>query len=114
MPVTEQQMERLQKRVRALEEKLASVFLPDGTVVLSSSQRVRIVVGASRITLEETGITIETASVIKFQSSQITLNSASTTLNSGMVSASGAMRCDTLIATTVMGSSYTPGAGNVM
>lgn len=113
MSVTEQQLERLQKRVRALEEKLASVFLPDGTIVLSSPQKVRIAVGSTRITLEETGITIESPYGVEFNAVQVTFNSTTTTFNSGMVTASGAMRCGTLIATSVVASSYTPGAGNV-
>jgi hypothetical protein len=35
-------------------------------------------------------------------------------IDAGMVRASGTVRCDTIIATTVVGTSYTPGAGNIM
>ena len=113
MTVTELQFERLQQRVRSLEERLASVFLPDGTVVLSSSQKVRIVVGASRITLEERGITIE-ATEVNVRATRIEMDSTAMTFNSPMVSMSNTVRCNVIIAGSVISSSYTPGAGNVM
>ena len=113
MTVTEQQFERMKERVRSLEERLASVFLPDGTVVLSSSQKVRIVVGTSRITLEERGITIE-ANEVNVRAARIEMDSTLTSFNCPMVSATGAVRCNVVIASSVVSSSYTPGAGNVM
>jgi hypothetical protein len=35
------------------------------------------------------------------------------TMDSAMVKCSGVVKCETLIATSVVGTSYTPGAGNI-
>jgi hypothetical protein len=43
----------------------------------------------------------------------VTVTSPSVTVNAAMSQFSGAIQCDTLIANTVMGASYTPGAGNI-
>jgi hypothetical protein len=58
------------------------------------------------ITLDAAGIHIQSSSTIKIDSSQLVINSP-------MLKVSGVIQCDTLIANSVVGSSYTPGAGNV-
>jgi hypothetical protein len=47
-------------------------------------------------------------------SSDTRTSSGMVTVDAGMLQASGTIRCDTIIATTVVGASYTPGAGNIM
>ncbi len=58
------------------------------------------------ITLDATGIHIQSSSTVKIDSSQLVINSP-------MVKCSGVVKCDTIIANTVVGSSYTPGVGNI-
>jgi hypothetical protein len=58
------------------------------------------------ITLDAAGIHIQSSSTLTIDSSQLVINSP-------MVKASGVIQCDTLIANSVVGSSYTPGTGNV-
>jgi hypothetical protein len=41
------------------------------------------------------------------------LSGASIELNAGMIQTPGVIRCGTLIATNVVGTNYTPGAGNI-
>ena len=65
------------------------------------------------IKLETSGVTITAAAKITVNASSIEVNSGMVTVNSGMSKFSGVVQCDVLIATTVVGSTYTPGAGNV-
>ena len=58
------------------------------------------------ITLDAAGIYIQSAAAVRIDCSQISLNTA-------MVKASGVIQCDTIIANNVVGSSYTPGVGNI-
>lgn len=121
MAVTDLQFERLQERVRELEAKLAAVFKPDGVIVLSSEQKITISVGPCRIVLDERSLTIESPVGIKLEANTVELNAANLRLNSGapialnapIVTATGIVRCDTIMATNVIGANYTPGAGNI-
>ena len=47
------------------------------------------------------------------QASQVNVSAGMVNVDSAMSSFSGVVKCDTLIATTVVATTYTPGAGNV-
>jgi hypothetical protein len=119
--VTDLQFERLQERVRELEATLAAIVKPDGTIVLSSQQKITISVGPCRIVLDENSLTIASPVGIKLEANSVELSGAMVRLNSGapivltapVVSATGIVRCDTIMATNVIGANYTPGAGNI-
>lgn len=59
------------------------------------------------------GVTLTAASKLSISAPTITVDCGSATVNSGMWTYSGAISCNAIIASTVIGSSYTPGAGNV-
>lgn len=71
------------------------------------------------VTLDEAGdrLVIATAAgeqiVIAGGIGGITIDAAQVTINAGLVTATGVLKCDTLIANAVNASSYTPGAGNI-
>jgi uncharacterized protein involved in type VI secretion and phage assembly len=65
------------------------------------------------IKLETSGITIAAAAKVTVQCSTMEVNASMLTVNAGLSKFSGVVQCDTLIATTVVASTYTPGAGNV-
>ncbi len=65
------------------------------------------------ITLDAAGIHIQSAAAVRLDCSQIALTASQISLNAAMVKASGVIQCDTIIANSVVGSSYTPGAGNL-
>ena len=92
-------------RIRALEDKLASIFKPDGSI--------DVVVGGSRITVDRLGIHIKSASVIELNGVRVSVTASQVQVDSPMVQASGVVQCSTIIANSVVGASYTPGAGNV-
>jgi uncharacterized protein involved in type VI secretion and phage assembly len=95
-----------------------------GTITLSTKGGFSIVlddtgqtctatVGTTSIQATTTGVTVTTSSSIQLQTASLTVTAPSVTVNAAMSQFSGAIQCDTLIANTVMGASYTPGAGNI-
>ncbi|HVN52839.1 MAG TPA: phage baseplate assembly protein V [Anaerolineaceae bacterium] len=86
-----------------------SITLRDGPGAIS------IIDGnGNAITLQTSGIQVTSSSTVKMNVSQIEVNAGMLTVNSGMSKFSGVVQCDTLIASSVVGSSYTPGAGNLV
>ena len=96
-----------EKRLKKLEKAWAAVFKPDGTIVLNSSSKVEIVVGDSRITVDQSGIAVKSAR-------KVTVDASMVTFDAEMTTTPGTIQCDTIIANNVIGSNYTPGAGNLM
>jgi phage baseplate assembly protein V len=60
------------------------------------------------------GIRLVTASALETASSQTQFDTGLLRVNAPTADFSGVVRCDTLIANSVVASSYTPGAGNIM
>jgi uncharacterized protein involved in type VI secretion and phage assembly len=65
------------------------------------------------VIIESTEMTVSTSGKVKIQAGQIEIDAGLVDLNAAMVKASGVVQCETLIATSVVASSYTPGAGNI-
>jgi uncharacterized protein involved in type VI secretion and phage assembly len=65
------------------------------------------------VTLDSGGVTVQCSAKVSISASTMEVTASQLTVNAGMSSFSGTVKCDTLIATTVMGTSYTPGAGNM-
>jgi phage baseplate assembly protein V len=67
--------------------------------------------GAS-IVLERGNVTIQAAGTVEIDASRIKLSAGQAEVAAGMARFDGVVQCDTLIANSVVASSYTPGAGN--
>jgi uncharacterized protein involved in type VI secretion and phage assembly len=65
------------------------------------------------VTLAAAGITVTASAKVTVDASTVEINASMVTVNSGMSQFSGTVKCDTIIANSVVGASYTPGAGNV-
>jgi len=85
-----------------------SIILKDGpgSITLTDSN-------GNTITLEASGISITSSSKVTINASVIEISAGMLTVNAGMSRFSGVVQCDTLIANSVVGASYTPGAGNI-
>jgi len=59
------------------------------------------------------GITVIAAATVKVQAAKVEVSAGMVDVNSAMSKFSGVVQCQTLIATSVVSSSYTPGAGNI-
>lgn len=104
----------------AIEEKsgdqpAVKLSTPGGVEVSLLDQGSRLVctAGGATVTLSPAGVTIETGGKVEVQASTMKVSAGMVTVDAGMSSFSGVVKCDTLIATTVVASTYTPGAGNV-
>lgn len=62
---------------------------------------------------ETAGITVQAAAQVKIEAAMVQVTAGMVTVDAAMATFSGVVQCQTLIATSVVSSSYTPGAGNV-
>jgi uncharacterized protein involved in type VI secretion and phage assembly len=68
----------------------------------------------STVKLDATGgIELSANSTIRLTASKVEVRAGSIELEAGMAQTSGVLKCDTLVANSVVASSYTPGAGNI-
>lgn len=76
-----------------------------GTVVKDSS--------GNSLSMGQGSLTLAGAAKIQLQTATLALNAGSLNAAAAMSKFTGVVKCDTLIATTVVASTYTPGAGNI-
>lgn len=131
----EDQLAAAQQRIHALEDRLdkleaalsvsangdVELFAP-GLLRLVGSTRVEIVGTQSiklsdsqgnELKLDSSGVRTSTPSKFHVSCATHEVSSGASKVMSGMAEFSGVIKCDTIIANTVNGSTYTPGAGNV-
>lgn len=90
--------------------------LPNGTVIEmkeESGGKIKLDAGGSSIEITPSGVTVQTSGQVQIQGSTMSVSAGSVTVDSALASFSGVVRCTTLQATTVVGTVYTPGAGNI-
>jgi hypothetical protein len=66
------------------------------------------------IRLESSGITITASAKVVVNASQLEISAGMVKVDAGMAKFSGVVQADTLIANSVIASSYTPGTGNIL
>ncbi len=69
--------------------------------------------GANTITMDSSGVSIQAGGSVKVQASDASVTAGSVKVDAGIATFTGVVKCETLIATSVVASTYTPGAGNV-
>ncbi len=65
------------------------------------------------VTMAPDGISISASGTVSVEAAQVEVSAGSVTVNAGISQFNGVVRCDTMIATSVVGTTYTPGAGNI-
>jgi len=65
------------------------------------------------IKFDASGVTINASANVTVNASMMTISASMLSVSSGMSSFSGTVQASTVIASSVVSSSYTPGAGNV-
>lgn len=83
------------------------------TIRESGGGEISIERGDQSVKLSPSGIDVRSSGSVNIDASSVTVNAQMLTVNASMSSFSGVVKADTLIATTVVGTSYTPGAGNI-
>jgi hypothetical protein len=66
------------------------------------------------IILESWGVTITAAAKVNVLAASVEISAASVTVNAGITRFEGVIEADTVVANSIVASSYTPGAGNLM
>jgi uncharacterized protein involved in type VI secretion and phage assembly len=77
-----------------------------GTVTIEDSN-------GNSVKLESAGITVQASAKVTVQASSVNVTAGMVTVDAAMAKFSGVVKCDVLISTSVISSSYTPGAGNI-
>ncbi|HEY6411504.1 MAG TPA: phage baseplate assembly protein V [Ktedonobacteraceae bacterium] len=89
---------------------------PNGQSVVLSDEDNSIVAQDSNgnsITMDTSGITITAALEVKIQASTAEIDASMVTVNAGFSQFSGVVQCSALITDAVIGTTYTPGVGNI-
>lgn len=121
----EQQLEDALARIAALEERLARFedtisVNTDGSVEIAAEGQLRLVAtnnllleaGANYVELGITGIDVTSTAMLKLEASTLRTQASLLQNQAALNENTGVVRCETLIATSVVASSYSPGAGN--
>ena len=65
------------------------------------------------VTVDSSGVSVQTPSKVSVSASQVEVSAGQVNVSAALSNFSGIVKCDVLQATTVIASTYTPGAGNV-
>lgn len=92
-----------------------SITTPDNNSITltDAGDTCTVQVGSTTIQATTSGVTISTSASITLKTASLSVTASSVTVSAATSQFSGVVQCDALIANTVMGTSYTPGAGNV-
>jgi hypothetical protein len=82
-------------------------------VVLDGVDGVLIQCSGNVIAVNVSKIAISSSSTFEVLASQIQLQAGTIKMNTAFTQCSGLVKCDTIQANSVIGASYTPGAGNI-
>jgi uncharacterized protein involved in type VI secretion and phage assembly len=85
-----------------------SIVLDDGQLSIEAQDAT-----GNSIKMAPDGITITAVSQVEIQASTVQVDAASVTVNAAFSEFSGVVQCSALIADAVVGTSYTPGVGNI-
>ncbi|MGG6297038.1 phage baseplate assembly protein V [Leptolyngbya sp. AN02str] len=75
--------------------------------------KVELVAAGNTVKLDSSGVSIQTGAKVSVQASQVQGQAGQVSVDSALSKFSGVVKCDVQQATTVIASTYTPGAGNV-
>jgi uncharacterized protein involved in type VI secretion and phage assembly len=65
------------------------------------------------VRLEVSGISVQASSTVKVEAAKVDVTAGMVTVDAAMAKFSGVVKCEVLQATTVVATTYTPGAGNI-
>ena len=93
------------------------------TLETPGGQKVELADGPGTITAEDSngnsvkldpsGITVTASALVKVEASTVQIDATAVTVNAATATFSGVVNAQTVVATTISGATYTPGAGNI-
>ncbi|PZO43947.1 MAG: hypothetical protein DCF15_22345 [Phormidesmis priestleyi] len=78
-----------------------------------SGGKIEFIAAGTTITVDTQGVSVSTPSRVSVSASQVDVSAGQVNVNAAISNFSGIVRCDVMQATTVIASTYTPGAGNI-
>jgi phage baseplate assembly protein gpV len=75
--------------------------------------KIECIAAGATITVEPSGVTIDCPATVTVNGAQVNVSAGLVQVDAGMSTFSGVVQCSTLIANTVVSTTYTPGAGNI-
>jgi len=107
-------------RIAIIEETDATATIecstPAGAIVTITDEaggKVEIECAGNTVTIDTSGVSVTAAAKVNVSASTVDVSAGMVKVDAGMATFTGVVKCETLIATTVVGTSYTPGAGNI-
>lgn len=97
-------------------QEMVEIETPAGAKATLTDQAggsIKLEVAGNTFEMSTSGVSVQTSSQCEVQASTVTVTASSVSVNTSMATFSGTVQCNTLIASSVVSSSYTPGAGNV-
>jgi len=79
----------------------------------SSGGEISIERADQSVTLSSSGIAVRSSGSVTVDASSVTINASTVTVNASTASFSGIVQANTVITSSVVSASYTPGAGNI-
>ncbi|MDJ0621407.1 MAG: phage baseplate assembly protein V [Desulfocapsaceae bacterium] len=83
------------------------------TITETGGGEVKVERGSQSVTMTSSEITIDSAGPVNINATTVNVSASMVQVDAAMSKFSGVIQCDTIIATSVVGTSYTPGAGNI-
>ena len=75
--------------------------------------KIELAIPGTTITVDSAGVSVRTSGTVQVNASTVDVSAMTVNVDAGVASFSGMVTCRTLQADTVIGATYTPGAGNV-
>jgi uncharacterized protein involved in type VI secretion and phage assembly len=79
----------------------------------ASGGKIELKAGQCTVTIDPSGVSVQTSAKVSVQGSTVEIKAGTVSVDAAISKFSGVVKCDTLQATTVVATTYTPGAGNV-
>jgi uncharacterized protein involved in type VI secretion and phage assembly len=84
-----------------------------GELTDAGGGKIEFKAAGTTITVDSNGVFVQTPAKVKVQASQVEVSAGMVKVDAALSKFSGVVKCDVLQATTVIATTYTPGAGNV-
>ena len=75
--------------------------------------KIELAAAGATVAIDTRGVSIQTGATVTVQASQVKVTAGQVQVDAALASFSGVVKCQVLQATTVIATTYTPGAGNV-
>lgn len=79
----------------------------------SGTGKIEFKISGTTLTMDQQGVTIDTPMELTVQASTIRVSAGLVTVDAGMTIFSGVVQAQTVICSSIISASYTPGAGNI-